>query len=195
MSVRIINERKALMREQFLLVCYHPKRWRVMPSLLLFLLFPLPVLFLIGIFLRPDLTAYSNFLFALHITEVWAGLCVFMTLATIYSHATVMRKTRTVTVSSAGYSLKYWRPEHVVKWSECEGILCTATDILIFEDVYGFGVHVPLGAFIDPHEALRFCETATGYWRSAKGLPALDASGVWPPAPRPSNSAEPGDSR
>ena len=196
MTVTIINEKKALMREQFLLMYHHRDRWRTIPFVLLLLLFPLPVLFLLGIFVRPDLTASSNFLFALNFTEVWAGLCIFLTLGTIYSHATVMRKTRSVTLSSAGYSLKYWRPEYVAKWSECKGVMCTATDILIFDGAYGFGLDVPLNAFADPREAQRFYETAVGYWQSAKtGQPftPADATEVWPPAPQLSNSAEPGD--
>ena len=196
MTVTIINEKKALMREQFLLMYHHRDRWRTIPFVLLLLLFPLPVLFLLGIFVRPDLTASSNFLFALHITEVWAGYCVIATLFTIYSHATVMRETRTVTVSSAGYSLKYWRPEYVVKWNDCKGIIRTATDILIFDWAYGFGVSVPMSAFNNPREAQDFYETAFGYWQSAKtGQPFMpaDATGVWPPALVTGNSAESGE--
>jgi hypothetical protein len=60
-------------------------------------------------------------------------------------------------------------------------------------------IQIPKRAFRSPTEAERFFEAALSYWCEARGLPLTpppnpDTAGVWPPAPRPGNSAEPGDS-
>ncbi len=58
--------------------------------------------------------------------------------------------------------------------------------------------YIPKCAFDSRAEADAFYQTALGFWREAKGIlpPALpDSPGVWPPAPRPGNSAEPGGRR
>ena len=56
---------------------------------------------------------------------------------------------------------------------------------------------IPKLAFSSGVEAEAFFATALTYWRNAKGLPpppVPETLGVWPPAPRPANSAEPGGS-
>ena len=58
--------------------------------------------------------------------------------------------------------------------------------------------YIPKSAFDSRAEADAFYQTALQFWREAKGLPEPpipSTVGVWPPAPRPSNSAEPGDGR
>ena len=59
--------------------------------------------------------------------------------------------------------------------------------------------YIPKAAFEGHAEADAFYQTALGFWRKAKGLPAPtlvpDTIGSWPPSPRPGNSAEPGGGR
>ena len=55
---------------------------------------------------------------------------------------------------------------------------------------------IPKDAFPSSAEAVAFFETASAYWRDAKGIvlhPTPDVSGVWPPAPRAGDLQEIGD--
>ncbi len=62
-----------------------------------------------------------------------------------------------------------------------------------------YAFFLPKLAFDSRAEADAFYRTALLFWREAKGLPepsipaVPNVSRVWPPAPRPGNSAEPGD--
>ena len=187
MTVTVIDD-KAWMRGAFFVTWYHPNCWRVVP----FLLFPLPVLFMLGIAVRSDLTVLSNFLFALEFTGGWVGVWIVLFLLSLAYVKQTLKRPSTVTISSGSLRCENW----VSKWTGCKGVMCTATDILIFQSA-SIGIAVPLNAFADPREAQCFYETAVGYWQSAKtGQPFThtNETGVWPPAPAAGNSAEPGDS-
>ena len=154
-----------------------------------FLLLPLPLLIWLG----------SDFLTATEIIGTWASFWIgFLLFAVAGSAIMQTRKPCTTTIAESGLRDESWPRQTIIKWSAIIDISCTQDSIFLFRKGFFAATFVPMTAFTDPSEAQCFCETATGYWRGAKGLPATpvpDTARVWPPAPRSSNSAEPGDGR
>lgn len=60
---------------------------------------------------------------------------------------------------------------------------------------FWYVLSIPKDAFSSPAEAESFFALALAYWREAKGIvspPAVDVSGVWPPAPCAMDAQGPG---
>ena len=102
---------------------------------------------------------------------------------------------RTVQINPDFLVCKIWRLSNRIRWKNINIILDTGKYICFCQN-YPIAVVVPKLAFRGQEQANMFLEEATQHWRKAKGIlpPSLpDMPGVWPPAPRPANSAEPGD--
>ena len=163
----------------------HPHRLWLIP----FLLLPCPLLVWLG----------ADFLTAAGIIGTWASFWIAFLLFAVAGSAIMQAgKPCTTTVAEGGLRDEAWPRQTIIKWSAIIDIVCTHTGIFLFRKGFFAATFVPMTAFTDLREIQRFYETATDYWREAKGMlppPIPDTSGVWPPAPRPSNSAEPGDGR
>jgi hypothetical protein len=80
-------------------------------------------------------------------------------------------------------------------WTDFEDIAIIG-DLLYFTLKKKRILIIPKSAFANASEAAMFLETARQHWDAAKTRHRYAASateGVWPPAPRPGNSVEPGD--
>ena len=82
-------------------------------------------------------------------------------------------------------------------WSDVCGIHWHGGDIVFLCSGRIPNNFIPKTAFASPQEAELFYKTARQHWETVKYSAADAGQGetVWPPAPRPSNSAEPGDRR
>ncbi len=82
-------------------------------------------------------------------------------------------------------------------WQRVSNISQEAEHLTICSENY-IALVVPRRAFPNEQAAEGFYTAALAYWHEAKGTmppPVPEIAGVWPPAPRPGNSAEPGDTR
>ena len=182
MSVTYTAGWLTLWRGLFYMTFCHPHCLWLVP----FLLLPLPFLVWLG----------SAFLTAAGIIATWAGFWIgFLLFAVAGSAIMQAGKPCTTTIAEGGLRDESWPRQTIIKWLAVVGIISTQSGIFLFRKGIFAATFVPVTAFTDPREAQRFYEAATGYWRDAKGIlpPIADTSGVWPPAPRPGNSAEPGD--
>jgi hypothetical protein len=102
---------------------------------------------------------------------------------------------RTVQIAPSFLVCKTWGLSNRVRWESLTTILDTG-DYICFCRAFPVAVVIPKSAFRREERVNAFLEQATHYWHDATGrtqpLP-LDTAGVWPPAPRPGNSVEPGD--
>ncbi len=83
------------------------------------------------------------------------------------------------------------RSSNLIRWKRITEIVDTG-EYICFCQNYPTAVAVPKRAFPNQGQSAAFLEQATRYWREAKGLPepsVPDTAGVWPPAPRPGDSA------
>ena len=80
-------------------------------------------------------------------------------------------------------------------WGDVSGIHWHEGDIVFLCSGRIPNNFIPKTAFASPQEAELFYNTARQHWEAVKHRTAGVALGetVWPPAPRPSNSVEPGD--
>lgn len=106
---------------------------------------------------------------------------------------------RSLTVQVLPMHLAYKRKisSQLVRWKDVNAILVTGEYICFCQDIPS-AIVVPKLAFTNQEQATAFCATALEYWHKAKGTappPVPDTAGSWPPAPRVSNSVEPGDNR
>ena len=89
-----------------------------------------------------------------------------------------------------------WLPKRI-RWKQITEIVETSEHIFFCQNV-PMATVVPKRAFPNQKQAAAFLEQARHFWHEATGLPPSpipDSVGVWPPAPCPSDSAEPGDGR
>ena len=189
MSVTYTADWMIMARGIFFLYVAYPFRWL---GPILFLLLPLPFLIL-GNFMGAE----APLSLVLGITGAWAAFFIFIGLMGEAGDIAIQSgKAFAITITPAGVRYEAWGRKPNIEWKIIAGVVQTETDILLIQNSLGGGTFVPLAAFTDPREAQRFYELAVSYREAAKRgqpLPPSDETGVWPPAPRPGNSAEPGD--
>ncbi len=185
MSVTYAAGWLTLWRGLFYMTFCHPHRLWLIP----FLLLPFPFLVWLG----------SDFLTAAGIVEAWAGFWIGFLLFAIAGSAIMQAgKPCTTTIAESGLRDESWPRQTIIKWSAVVDIICTQDSIFLFRKGVFAATFLPISAFADPREVQQFYEQAIYCWHKAGRTPppsAPDSSGVWPPPPRPGNSAEPGDSR
>jgi len=105
-------------------------------------------------------------------------------------------RSRSVQVSSRCLAWKQLWGYNRIRWERVTEIVDTGEHICFCQN-YPIAVVVPKLAFAGEEQADAFLGQAIHYWHHATGRtqPPPYVVGVWPPAPRPSNSAEPGDGR
>ncbi len=147
----------------------------------------------------PDLLVHA-FLSAFR-TSV--GFMVLMLLTTLASAAHSVYKKfpaknteriRTDKVGPQGFECLVPELHHCAAWQNVLKIEETSQDFFVFAK--GMGYAIPKRVFHNLEQAQQFLQTAMTYRNNAKmGFSLSDQEGVWPPAPRVGNSAEPGDGR
>lgn len=108
---------------------------------------------------------------------------------------TQMVSRKTMKIWSEGVSVHDSLDDIMLSWQQIVAIVDDRDCFYLFlEQNNAFAV--PKRAFNSSTEACAFFNAALAYWRQAKGIvppPALDVSGVWPPAPRVGDSQELGE--
>lgn len=144
----------------------------------------------------PDLLIHA-FLSALR-TSI--GFMVLMLLITLASAAHSVYKKfpsknteriRTDKTGPQGFECLVPEFHHCAAWQSVLKIEETAQDFFIFAEK-GASYATPRRAFQNPEQAQEFLQVARTYWNSAKmgiPLPPQNDSTVWPPSPRPGDSA------
>ena len=184
MSITYTPGWSALWRSVYYIYFAHP--YRLHP--LLFLLLPLPFLVWMGADLETTV----------RVTGIWAGgSTCFILLFAVSSAVECAGKPYTLIISQDELRAKTCTPTATVKWRRVIRITYIEGDTIIFGSAWTAGFFVSASAFADFNQAQQFYEQAVFYWCSATGRtpPAMNMAGVWPPAPRLGNSAEPGDGR
>ena len=116
--------------------------------------------------------------------------------AFVYSHWSLSAR-RVVLESCCVIVQSHFSGRRPLSWQRVSGVFQEAEHITICYENFAALV-IPYRAFPNEQAAKDFYTESVYYWHEAKGMtppPIPDMSGVWPPAPRPSNSAEPGDTR
>jgi hypothetical protein len=100
---------------------------------------------------------------------------------------------RQVVLDELGVTMQSKAGKGIIRWQQIADVT-KAGDYVVICLKAGMIV-IPRRAFPDGQAADSAYQKTLSYWRKAKGIPLSipDTAGVWPPAPRPGNSVEPGD--
>lgn len=110
-------------------------------------------------------------------------LASYFTVAVVVGH---LNRSQTIQLLPRHFAWKRRLSSNLIPWKDVTDILETGDHICFCQNI-PTAVVVPKSAFPDPQQARAFVEQAEHYWRRGTGRKdpsALNALGVWPPAPR-----------
>ncbi len=167
------------------------------PQLLVYLLYPL-FLILLNVTLPLMRGDFTGALWVLLRFLVLMFLTAFVVIAfTTYKRMPSENTERFCTERIGPYGFECLVPEghRYAAWQDVLKITETPQDFFLFAKK-GKSYIIPKRAFGTPEQAQAFLQAAETYRSDAKsGLPPPTQEGIWPPAPRATDSQEPGETQ